>query len=155
VLEIFAERAMTEESKLQIELAQLIYERPRERLRLMHKLGLEGAWHTERSGFWGPGETPLNVFDATMTKKESYLKTKLNLLKQQRENRRQKRKRYYHDSLYVSIVGYTSAGKSTIICKKCSGYHLHRKGYCGNERPDFQTDREPLSTESKSAKQTI
>ncbi|MFX0171531.1 MAG: GTPase HflX [Candidatus Hodarchaeota archaeon] len=115
VLEIFANRAMTEESKLQIELAELKYEKPRERLRLMHQLGLEGAWHTERSGFWGTGENPLNVFDATMTKREAQLKQKLNSLKRQREERRRLRKRYHHDSLYASLVGYTSAGKSTIL----------------------------------------
>jgi GTP-binding protein HflX len=115
VLEIFANRAMTEESKLQIELAELKYEKPRERLRLMHQLGLEGAWHTERSGFWGTGENPLNVFDATMTKREARLKQKLASLKRQREERRRLRKRYHHDSLYASLVGYTSAGKSTIL----------------------------------------
>ncbi len=115
VLEIFAERAMTEESKLQIELARLKYEHPRERLRLMHKLGLEGAWHTERSGFWGPGENPLNVFEASMTKTESQLKNRLAELSKQREKGRFSRKRHHHDSLYVSIVGYTSAGKSTLL----------------------------------------
>ncbi len=114
ILEIFEQRAMTEESKLQIELATLKYERPRERLRLMHKLGLEGAWHTERTGFWGTGEHPLNVFDASMTKRESNLKNKLVTLSQQREKRRDSRKRFHYDSLYVSIIGYTSAGKSTI-----------------------------------------
>jgi GTP-binding protein HflX len=115
ILEIFASRAMTEEAKLQIELAQLKYERPRERLRLMNKLGLEGAWHTERTGFWGPGETPLNILDATLTRKESYLKKRLTVLKNQREERRRARKRYHHDSVYVSLVGYTSAGKSTVL----------------------------------------
>ncbi|MFX0182780.1 MAG: GTPase HflX [Candidatus Hodarchaeota archaeon] len=115
VLEIFADRAMTEESKLQIELAELKYEKPRERLRLMHTLGLEGAWHTERSGFWGPGETPLNIFEAAMTKKEARLKQRLNFLREHREKRRSKRKRYHQDSLYVSLVGYTSSGKSTIL----------------------------------------
>ncbi len=115
VLEIFAERAMTEESKLQIELAHLKYEHPRERLRLMHRLGLEGAFHSERTGFWGTGENPLNVFEARMTKKESLLKKRLAALSKQREKRRFSRKRQHHDSLYVSIVGYTSAGKTTIL----------------------------------------
>ncbi len=115
VLRIFEARAMTEESKLQIELAQLKYEHPRKRLRLMHQLGLEGAWHTERTGFWGPGENPLNIFEANMTKKEALLKNKLSDLKKQRENRRKSRKRRHFDSLYVCIVGYTSAGKSTLL----------------------------------------
>ncbi len=115
VLEIFAERAMTEESKLQIELAQLKYQRSRDRLRLMHKLGLEGAWHTERSGFWGPGENPLNILDASVTKKEARLRKKLTALKAQREERRRIRKRIHKNSLYISLVGYTSAGKSTIL----------------------------------------
>lgn len=115
VLEIFDMRAMSEESKLQIELAQLKYERPRKRLRLMHQLGLEGAWHTERSGFGGTGESPLNLFDANMTKKEAFLRKKLSLLKNQREKRRESRKRRHYDSLYCTMCGYTSAGKSTLI----------------------------------------
>ncbi|NHJ00809.1 MAG: GTPase HflX [Candidatus Heimdallarchaeota archaeon] len=115
VLEIFADRAMTEESKLQIELAQLKYQRSRDRLRLMHRLGLEGAWHSERSGFWGPGENPLNVLDASITKKEAILRKKLLFLKRQREERRRVRKRIHKNSLYISLVGYTSAGKSTIL----------------------------------------
>ena len=115
VLEIFAERAMTDESKLQIELARLKYEHPRERLRLMDSLGLSGAWHSEREGFFGTGEDPLNEFEARMTKTESRLRHKLSILSKQREKRRFSRKRHHHDSLYVSIVGYTSAGKSTIL----------------------------------------
>lgn len=115
VLEIFAERAMTEESQLQIELARLKYEHPRERLRLLDSLGLGGAWHSEREGFFGTGENPLNEFEARMTKTESQLKHKLSILSKQREKRRFSRKRHHHDSLYVSIVGYTSAGKSTIL----------------------------------------
>lgn len=122
VLEIFADRAMTEESKLQIELARLKYEKPRERLRLIHRLGLEGAYHTERSGFWGTGENPLNEFDATTTKKESNIRNKLDDLKKQREKRRLSRKRHHHDSLYISIVGYTSAGKTTILNSLSDSY---------------------------------
>ncbi|MHA1971754.1 MAG: GTPase HflX [Candidatus Hodarchaeales archaeon] len=115
VLEIFESRAMTEESKLQIELAQLKYQRPRERLRLMNRLGVGGAWHTERTGFWGTGETPLNVLEATTTKRESYLRHKLSQVKKLREKRRKIRKRRHHYSLYVSIVGYTCGGKSTLL----------------------------------------
>ncbi|MFX0123918.1 MAG: GTPase HflX [Candidatus Hodarchaeota archaeon] len=122
VLEIFAERAMTEESKLQIELARLKYEHPRERLRLMNSLGLGGAWHSEREGFFGTGENPLNEFEARMTKTESRLKNKLALLSKQREKRRFSRKRHHHDSLYVSIVGYTSAGKSTVLNSLSNSY---------------------------------
>ncbi|MHA2203377.1 MAG: GTPase HflX [Candidatus Hodarchaeales archaeon] len=122
ILEIFAERAMTEESKLQIELARLKYEHPRERLRLMHRLGLGGAWHSEREGFFGTGENPLNEFEARMTQTESRLRNKLNSLSKQREKRRLSRKRQHHDSLYVSIVGYTSAGKSTVLNSLTNSY---------------------------------
>ncbi|MHA1206339.1 MAG: GTPase HflX [Candidatus Hodarchaeales archaeon] len=115
VLEIFALRAMTEEAKVQIRLAQLKYESPRERLRLMDKLSLEGAWQTERMGFGGTGENPLNIFDANVKKREAHLRGKLETLKQQRIESRLTRKRYHHDSVYISIVGYTSAGKSTLL----------------------------------------
>jgi GTP-binding protein HflX len=115
VLEIFALRAMTEEAKIQIQLAQQKYESPRQRLRLMNRLSIEGAWHTERAGFRGTGENPLHDFDAGTKKREAYLKGKLTSLKQQRVERRINRMRFHHDSVYVSIVGYTSAGKSTLL----------------------------------------
>ena len=115
VLEIFAQRAMTEEAKVQIRLAQLKYESPRERLRLMDQLSIEGAWQTERMGFGGTGENPLNIFDANVKKREAHLRGKLETFKQQRIESRLTRKRYHHDSVYISIVGYTSAGKSTLL----------------------------------------
>lgn len=115
VLEIFAARAMTEEAILQIELAELRYKSPRERVRFMHQLGLEGAFHTERSGFWSTGENPLNRMDASVTKKESRLRKRLAVLRHQREDKRGLRKRVHQDSLYCCLVGYTSAGKSTIL----------------------------------------
>ncbi len=115
VLEIFAQRAMTEEAKVQIRIAQLKYESPRERLRLMDQLSLEGAWQTERMGFGGPGENPLHTFDAGVKKREAHLRGKLEAFKKQRVENRLSRKRYHHDSVYISIVGYTSAGKSTLL----------------------------------------
>jgi GTP-binding protein HflX len=115
VLEIFAQRAMTEEAKVQIRIAQLKYESPRERLRLMNQLSLEGAWQTERMGFGGIGENPLHNFDAGVKKREAHLREKLKIFNKQRVEHRLSRKRYHHDSVYISIVGYTSAGKSTLL----------------------------------------
>ena len=115
VLEIFAQRAMTEEAKVQIRIAQLKYESPRERLRLMNQLSLEGAWQTERMGFGGTGENPLHNFDAGVKKREAHLRGKLEIFHKQRVEHRLSRKRYHHDSVYISIVGYTSAGKSTLL----------------------------------------
>lgn len=115
VLEIFALRAMTEEAKVQIALASLKYESPRERMRLMDRLSVEGAWQTERTGFWGPGENPLHGFDARTKKREAHLRDKLEDLKNHRIKRRIARKRFHHDSIYISVVGYTSAGKSTLM----------------------------------------
>lgn len=115
VLEIFAQRAMTVEAKVQIRIAQLKYESPRERLRLMDQLSLEGAWQTERMGFGGTGENPLHTFDAGVKKREAHLRGKLETFKKKRIENRLSRKRYHHDSVYISIVGYTSAGKSTLL----------------------------------------
>ncbi len=115
VLEIFELRAMTEEAKVQIALAQQRYESPRERMRLMDRLSVDGAWQTERSGFWGPGENPLHGFDARTKKREAHLRNRLEELKNRRIERRKARKRYHHDSIYISVVGYTSAGKSTLL----------------------------------------
>ncbi len=106
ILDIFAKRAHTREAKLQVELARVEYLLPR----------LTGMWsHFTRQkggvGLKGDGETQLEM-DRRMTKTRiSELKKEIEKLGDQREIRRRSREKYFR----VSLVGYTNAGKSTLL----------------------------------------
>jgi GTP-binding protein HflX len=110
ILDIFAQNAKTKEAKLQVELAQLKYRLPR----------LAGSGQTEGLsrlmggiGGRGPGETKLEVDRRRVRDRISLLERGLKEVAKQRETRRGRRSR---DGLPVlSIVGYTNAGKSTLL----------------------------------------
>ena len=109
ILEIFAQRAQTNEGKLQVELARLEH--------LSTRL-VRGWTHLERQrgGFGrtgGPGETQLELDRRYIATKVKTLKGKLQQLQKQRSVQRRARER--HDVLSVSIVGYTNTGKSTLF----------------------------------------
>ena len=109
ILEIFAQRAQTNEGKLQVELARLEH--------LATRL-VRGWTHLERQrgGFGrtgGPGETQLELDRRYIATKVKTLKGKLHQLQKQRGVQRRARER--GDVLSVSIVGYTNAGKSTLF----------------------------------------
>ncbi|MFQ5499110.1 MAG: GTPase HflX [Candidatus Zixiibacteriota bacterium] len=106
ILDIFASRARTAASRLQVELAQLEYMLPR----------LTGAWvHFSRQyggiGAKGPGETQLEIDRRAVRNKISRLKQKLSRLAKQRATQRKRRQ----DLFKVALVGYTNAGKSTLF----------------------------------------
>ena len=106
ILDIFAQRAKTKEAKTQVELAQLNYLLPR----------LTRQWtHLSRQvggiGARGPGETQLEVDRRLIRRRISHLKKELTQIKRQREVRRRNR----HLALKVALVGYTNAGKSTLL----------------------------------------
>jgi GTP-binding protein HflX len=108
ILDIFAQRAKSKDGKLQIELAQLQYLLPR----------LTGMWtHLSRQsggiGTRGPGETQLEVDRRRVTEKIARLSRELNEVRQQRSVQRQGRLRQHWPIL--SLVGYTNAGKSTLL----------------------------------------
>ncbi len=109
ILEIFAQRAQTNEGKLQVELARLEH--------LSTRL-VRGWSHLERQRgglgkTGGPGETQLELDRRYIAQRVKTLKSKLGQLQKQRSVQRRARAR--RDVLSVSIVGYTNAGKSTLF----------------------------------------
>ena len=108
ILDIFAIRAKTNEGKLQVELAQLKYLMPRlsGKGREMSRLG--GGVGTR-----GPGETKLETDRRHIRRRIEYLKDELEHMTNRREQLRSRRKK--DGIITVAIVGYTNAGKSTLM----------------------------------------
>ena len=112
ILDIFAQRAKTKEGRLQVELAQYKYLLPR----------LTGMWtHLERQGgsgqgaigSKGPGETQLETDRRLIHKKIDKLRADLEDVRRVRSTQRQQRRK--NEIPVVAIVGYTNAGKSTLL----------------------------------------
>ncbi|MDQ2805493.1 MAG: GTPase HflX [Chloroflexota bacterium] len=116
ILDIFARHARTREGRLQVELAQLEYRLPRlTRLwtHLSRQAGGGGGGSGGSVGLRGPGETQLEVDRRQARERIGHLKDELKLVHQQRELYRQKRRRA--GVPVVALVGYTNAGKSTLL----------------------------------------
>jgi GTPase len=109
ILDIFARHAQTREGRLQVELAQLEYRLPR-LTRLWTHLSRQTAGGV---GLRGPGETQLEVDRRRSQERISRLKGELKEVHEHRERYRQKRRR--EGLPVVALVGYTNAGKSTLI----------------------------------------
>ncbi len=110
ILDIFAQRARTREGRLQVELAQYKYLLPR----------LIGMWsHLERQegaiGTRGPGETQLETDRRHIRRKISKLEEELRDVRRVRATQRKRREK--NEVPVVAIVGYTNAGKSTLLNK--------------------------------------
>lgn len=106
ILDIFATRAKTFQAKLQVELAQLEYTKPRLKRMWTHLSRIEGGIGTR-----GPGEKQLEVDKRIISRKIQYLKRKLYEVEKRQERLVASRKEFFT----VSIVGYTNAGKSTLM----------------------------------------
>jgi GTPase len=108
ILDIFASRARTSEAKIQVELAQLRYIRPR-----LAEGNIAFSRLTGGIGARGPGETKLEVDRRRIRDRISFLEKKLLEVRQIRDKKREKRR--LSGIPIVSIVGYTNSGKSTLL----------------------------------------
>lgn len=106
ILDIFAGRAQTAAAKTQVELAQLQYLRTRLTRRWTHLSRQKGGIGTK-----GPGETQIETDRRLIDKRIATLREKLEKIDQQRTTQRKAR----HGYTQVSLVGYTNAGKSTLM----------------------------------------
>ena len=108
ILDIFASRAHTREGKIQVELAQLRY-------RAIRLVGMRNSLSRLGGGIGtrGPGEKKLETDRRLIHQRIGQLKRELEDVKRHREVTRQHREKNY--SLTAAIVGYTNAGKSTLL----------------------------------------
>lgn len=109
ILDIFAQHAHTKEGALQVELAQYTYRLPRLTRQWTHlsRQGVGGV------GLRGPGETQLEVDRRDIGRRMAHLRGELDKVRQQRGLQRRRRRR--QGMPVVAIVGYTNAGKSTLL----------------------------------------
>ena len=113
ILDIFSTRARSHEAKLQVELAQLEYLLPRLTRMWTHLSRIRGG-----IGLRGPGETQLETDRRIIRRRIQSLRQKLGAVARHRENLRAGR----DDLLTIALVGYTNAGKSSIL-RMLSGAH--------------------------------
>lgn len=146
ILDIFAQRAVTKEGKLQVEMAQLSYSLPRLAKKQTGLSRLTGG-----IGGRGPGETKLEVNKRRVKDRLARLADELEKIKKQRELRRKVRKVNLLPT--IAIVGYTNAGKSTLL-NALSGSDIYAKDELfatldpHSRRLRFPYDQEVLVTDT-------
>ncbi|MBK8913939.1 MAG: GTPase HflX [Phycisphaerales bacterium] len=117
ILDIFASRARTAEARLQVELAQLVYTAPRLRGMWTHLERIAGAGggtgvgSVGGIGTRGPGERQIEIDRRIVDRRVAFLKKKIAEI----DTRRQREVRARGEHFTVSLVGYTNAGKSTLM----------------------------------------
>src|SRR4051812_7661302 len=116
ILDIFAQNAHSQEGKAQVELALLRYRLPRLRgkgTKLSQQAGGMSAGGGARIGTRGPGETQLEVDRRRLVRRIHKLEAELKVIGKHRDTQRKSRHRSRLG--HVAIVGYTNAGKSTLL----------------------------------------
>jgi GTPase len=108
ILDIFAQRAKSREGKIQVELAQLRYNLPR-----LAGHGVDMSRLMGGIGGRGPGETKLEIDRRRVRERIHRLERELIAVRRTREQKREQRRR--REVPVVSIIGYTNAGKSTLL----------------------------------------
>ncbi len=108
ILDIFAQRALSKEGRIQVELAQQKYRLPRLAGRGIEMSRLGGGVGTR-----GPGETKLETDKRHIRRRIEFLEAELKELEKRRELHRKRRKK--DGVLTAAIVGYTNVGKSTLL----------------------------------------
>jgi GTP-binding protein HflX len=147
ILDIFAQHAKTRDGKLQVELAQLRYRLPRLAQRADRSLSrLAGG-----IGGRGPGEQKLEIDRRRTRDRIARLERELEKLRRQREARRQRRTR--RELPILSIVGYTNAGKSTLLrALTKTDVHVEEKMFAtldpASRRLRFPREREVILTDT-------
>jgi len=118
ILDIFSQRARTKQARLQVEIAQLTYALPRLRRLWDHLSRQAGGIGTK-----GPGETQLEVDRRKVRERIAALKRELSKIESRTRERRKGRKELFN----ITIVGYTNAGKSTLL-NRLSGSDVLESG---------------------------
>ncbi|MBS4174434.1 GTPase HflX [Bacillus sp. FJAT-49736] len=118
ILDIFAERAKTKEAQLQVEVAKLQYMLPR-LIGLRESLGRQGGGSGLKNR--GSGETKLELDRRKVEEKITALNQELEILVSHRQTQRKRRRK--NNAPVVSLVGYTNAGKSTIMNAMVELFH--------------------------------
>jgi len=116
ILQIFALRAKSAQAKLQVELAQLEYFLPRLTRQWTHLSKQKGGIGTK-----GPGETQIETDRRLVWQRIAYLKRKLQEVSRQQETRTKWREHITR----IALVGYTNAGKSTLMHALCPQSGIH------------------------------
>ena len=113
ILDIFAQRAQTREGKLQVELAQYKYLLPRLTGMWTHLVRQTAAGGSSPIGTRGPGETQLETDRRHIRRKIQKLEEELAAVRKVRSTQRRRREK--NEAAMVALVGYTNAGKSTLL----------------------------------------
>ena len=140
ILDIFAQRARTREGKLQVELAQLKYLLPRLVAKNTAMSRLTGG-----IGGRGPGETKLEINRRHVRTRIAHVENLLSQVRRQRNQ--QKAKRAKRGLPVISIVGYTNAGKSTLLNTLTSSRVLAEKRLFATLDPSSRRLRFPRDTQ--------